>query len=653
VLTFRLHRYKRHLFLWLPLILLVCFGLKAVAQRGSADSQAIIGFLNQVVGWRRQVIASSQWSDQPGDIIFTADNETSANELSRLAFQYARAEAGLISPSTDKTGEDSVESSNFANLQKQTQDRIDAIQNEIKQVQSNAAKNAAQSQQRAAKLDELNSELALAQTRLNALKSFNGFIRQTTNQNKHGGGTLLEQIDNLARSVGISQSISRSSGPDATTQPGPPAPTASANNAVQANTATKQQASGIVGLIEESISLTRKLHNIAQLEKNTQALQSRLNQLRAPVRNDLVNTLNEAEKLQQAADSAVDPAILKQQAQQLDQATARFKLLSSATVPIGEGLFVLDNYLQHLQQWQAFVEQTRTTVLRRLAVQAIAVLIAIAVLLGVAEAWKRATFRYVRDVRRRSQFLLLRRVVMAIVITFVVAFALVTQSGSLATYVGLLTAGLAVALQNVILSVIAYFFLIGRYGLHAGDRVTIAGITGDVLEIGLVRLYLLELGGSANDMHPTGRSVVFSNSVILQPTTSVFKQMPGSDFIWHEVRLTLSPNNDFSRIEKHLLDAVREVFSSYKSSLRVHGLNSLDVGWSHPEPSSRLRFSDGGLEIVIRYPVLLSRAGEIDDKTTRTILHAIAAEPDVKLVPATAPNLQPSDGNVPRPVPAS
>src|SRR5439155_24001297 len=142
------------------------------------------------------------------------------------------------------------------------------------------------------------------------------------------------------------------------------------------------------------------------------------------------------------------------------------------------------------------------------------------------------TFRYVHDPRRRKQFLLLRRIAVGCAITAAVVIGLVNEFGSLATYAGLLTAGLAVALQNVISSIVAYFFLIGRYGLRVGDRVTISDVTGDVLEIGLVRLYLMEMTGVAADLQPTGRGVGFSNSVLFHPS-ALFRQMPGADYVWH------------------------------------------------------------------------------------------------------------------------
>src|SRR5260370_9826248 len=118
---------------------------------------------------------------------------------------------------------------------------------------------------------------------------------------------------------------------------------------------------------------------------------------------------------------------------------------------------------------------------------------------------------------------------------------------------GFAAAGIAVALQNVILSIAGYFFLIGRYGIKVGDRVSVAGVTGDVIEIGLVKLSLMELAGSGNDRQPTGRVVVFSNAIVFQPSGNFFKQLPGTNFIWNEVSLTLAPDCDYRLAEKRLL----------------------------------------------------------------------------------------------------
>src|SRR5439155_13646060 len=143
---------------------------------------------------------------------------------------------------------------------------------------------------------------------------------------------------------------------------------------------------------------------------------------------------------------------------------------------------------------------------------------------------------------------LVRRIVIGSIVMLIIIGGVVTEFGSLATFAGLITAGIAVALQTVILSGVAYFFFIGRFGVRVGDRVTISGISGDVIEVGLFRLYLMELSGTKPDLHPTGRVVVFSNSVLFQPS-AFYKQLPGSDYIWHEVAITLAPGSDYALAE--------------------------------------------------------------------------------------------------------
>lgn len=630
-------------------VCLSCLSLAwAAGQKPSGDGQQIVSFLNQTVEWHRQIITAASATDVPGELIFTANQQQNADQIALLAFQFARAEASLgiangqIATSADNPNTDIIK------LQIEAQAKIASIQQEIDQVQNSRVRTKADRDARDTKLQELQSELALAQARLDTLKSFSGFVRQTITNNS-GTKTFSEQVDQLARSAGLpvptttktrntasSDADGTDSKPTATQQ----TQQQQAQVATASAQAEKQQPSGIVGMIEQSVALGRKSHDLERLINTTESLQATMRRLRDPLVTELQETVKQGTAVEQAADSA-DISTLGQQAKQLDQYTARFKQLSAAVLPLGEQSVLLDAELRQLQQWQAFVRASNVQVLRRIGVQALVVLMAIAVLLGFAELWKRATFRYIHDIRRRAQFLLLRRIVLGLVITFIVAFALVTQAGSLATYAGFLTAGLAVALQNVILSVVAYFFLIGRYGIHVGDRVTINGVTGDVFDIGLVRLHVVEVSGEHGDQHATGRSVVFSNAVILQPATNLFKQLPGSDFAWHDVRFTLAPDSDVTRIEKQLLAAVQRIFDTYGSRLRLDTYSfGGHVRFEETKPTSRLRLADTGLELVIRYPVLLDNAAEIDDRIARTMLEAIAREPEVRLVPTTAPSLQ-------------
>src|SRR4029077_7757068 len=144
---------------------------------------------------------------------------------------------------------------------------------------------------------------------------------------------------------------------------------------------------------------------------------------------------------------------------------------------------------------------------KNLLLRLLTLALVLSIVFGIAALWRRAIFRYVRDTRRPYTMLLLRRIVLWVTIVLVIAFSFASELGSAATFAGLLTAGVAVALQNVILSVAGYFFLIGKFGVRVGDRVQIGGVTGEVVDIGLVRMHVMELGGIGRDVQPTGRVV--------------------------------------------------------------------------------------------------------------------------------------------------
>jgi small-conductance mechanosensitive channel len=264
----------------------------------------------------------------------------------------------------------------------------------------------------------------------------------------------------------------------------------------------------------------------------------------------------------------------------------------------------------------------------------------VALVLGASELWSRAIFKYARDTRRRWQLQWVRKVLVGCAIAAIVTFSLVSQLGSIATFAGLITAGVAVSLQNVIQSVVGYFFLIGKYGIRAGDRVMIGGVSGEVIDVGLVRIHLMEMGsGDA----PTGRVVAFSNSIVFQATAGLFKQIPGTSFGWHEITVTLPANVSFSSARERLMKAAEAGLADFKDEIaRQHTAIERAFGGlrgSGLQPVVQLEFTASGLEALVRYPVAPRQSLEIDERITRAILDdfdlAHAGAPAIRLKTAT------------------
>ena len=603
------------------------------------DSQPIISFLNQTIVWYHQLTSQQQLATEPSDVLFLNDNRQIADDILRLSFEFARAQAQTLTretqaatPSSENAG-NRYQSLNALALQADNQAK--SLQNEIdnlrRQLESAKPK---QRRELDAALTETQSELQLAQARRDILSSMLSFL---AGAGVAGGGTLQQQIDELARTVPAANA------PATTATTAKPEQSAKPQAAAAENTTRAAGLSSIYGLASDLIALHRKSLALKQAAATSVQLAQTSRQMMSPLVAQAKQLTAQGDQLSAQPDST-DPQVLTQQKKQVDALTAQFKQASAAILPLGKQQVLLDIYKRNLENWRTSVQTQYESELKSLILRLVILGIILGLIAGISEVWRKATFRYVHDTRRRYQILLLRRIAIWIIVGLVVAAAFSSELGTLATFAGLLTAGIAVALQNVILSVAGYFFLIGKYGVRVGDRVQIAGVTGDVIDIGLVRLHIMEVGGGGTDARATGRVVVFSNAVVFQPNSGLFKQIPGTNFVWHAITLTLAADSNYHLVEKRLMDAVNSVYAEYKESLEAQRRrmeqNLSGISVRPLEPESRLHLTQAGLEVVIRFPVDLGNPAQIDDDMTRALLDAIAREPRLRLVGTGTPNIQ-------------
>ena len=612
------------------------------AAASQPTGQQLVDYLNQSIDWYRHLAVEESSSTDPADLLFVNDDRQMANQILRLSFDFARPAAQLLTAQAAASSPQNAANSRLQNLTQvaaKTDQVVKDTQSEIDQLGQKLQTTTPRERPKLeATLDELRSELALAQARSEALHNILQFA--TSGSAGASGGNVLAQVQELQRTV-PEATLTNATAPaiDGQTKAGATAAPSSAAGPAQPR---REQPAGLLALVSDLFSLTRKVRAMDERTQETNALTQTAQSLRSPLVKQISALVQRGNELAQQADTS-EIAGLQQQKRELDALTAQFKQTSSLMLPLSKQGVLLDLYKSNLARWRGDVKAQYQMDLKNLGLRLLVLTLVLGTFFILAELWKRATFRYVHDFRRRYQFLLLRRILLWFVVAITIAFALATEIGSLATFAGLITAGIAVALQNVILAVAGYFFLIGRYGVRVGDRVQISGVTGDVLDIGLVRIHLMEMGGSGNYIQPTGRVVVFSNSIVFQPTASFYKQIPGTKFVWHNVSLTLAPESDIRLAESRLLGAVEKVFAEYKDQIEQEYRQmqtQLNVRTVPPKPVSRLRLAQGGLEVVIRYPVELDSAAEIDDRITRELLTALAQEPRLRLVGSGTPNIQ-------------
>jgi small-conductance mechanosensitive channel len=260
--------------------------------------------------------------------------------------------------------------------------------------------------------------------------------------------------------------------------------------------------------LDEAIALTDKL------------LQSSLH-----LQNPLDESLNEAFRSSDLLAGTITSdnlGALRQQEARLKVFAVETAKASPAIAALAKQRLLLALYRSHLVSWRASIANRYKDARKDLLIRVSILAVVIACLIGAAAASRRVTARHIRDSNSRRMILIALQVLFWLILVLIVLFAFEFNLTSLATFLGLVSAGIAVALQNVILSVAGYFLLIGKVRMRIGDRVQISGVTGEVVDIGLMQFQLQELDTSSEQ--PTGRIVSFSNSfVFVSPATGLFE----------------------------------------------------------------------------------------------------------------------------------
>ena len=118
-----------------------------------------------------------------------------------------------------------------------------------------------------------------------------------------------------------------------------------------------------------------------------------------------------------------------------------------------------------------------------------------------------------------------------------VATVFTDRLGGLTVAMGVTGAGIAFALQEVIVSVAGWLtVLFGRF-YRAGDRVQLGGIVGDIIDIGVLRTTVMECGEWVKGNNHTGRIVSIANGFVFKE--SVFNYSADFPFLWDEIRVSV------------------------------------------------------------------------------------------------------------------
>ena len=116
---------------------------------------------------------------------------------------------------------------------------------------------------------------------------------------------------------------------------------------------------------------------------------------------------------------------------------------------------------------------------------------------------------------------------------------------SLATYLGLLSAGIAIALKDIVASLAGWIFIIVHRPFVVGDRIQVGAHAGDVIDIRIFKFTLLEIGNWVDADQSTGRIIDIPNSYVLTDTLANYHK--GFRYIWNEIQVLITFESNWKK----------------------------------------------------------------------------------------------------------
>jgi hypothetical protein len=477
-----------------------------------SDAQ-VIGYLLQSMTWYRHLYTERQVASDPGDLVFLNDNQALESQIVKLSFEFAKADVALEKTGTSPhdapataAGPASADLAHFIELKnrndqvtQQTSANIGKLNEKIASARKADRKNLK------AALDDAQSRLELSQAVSQAVNDLIQFV-QTARTAQANTATLDLTIDDLAQSM-----------PEVSS-PATPFSRLPAQDA-DSRTSNSWRETGLLGLGAEVSALNRKLRVVDEKIRLTDNFLLSAKNIRTPMSGFITRVL------QKAATSNLQTSnlsLLREQKSQLDALTFEIKAFSPAIVALDKQKALLEEYESHLLPWRTAVASQYRQAWNKLAIRLLIVSLIVGLLLGMGEISRRLALRRIQDPNRRRVISMVHHLLTMVAIAVVALFSVASDLSSLATYFGLLTAGMAVALQNVILASLGYLVLMGKRGIRIGDRIQISGITGDVINMGMLQFQLREFDPQEERL--TGQVATFSNSLVfMSPAIGLLK----------------------------------------------------------------------------------------------------------------------------------
>ena len=220
-------------------------------------------------------------------------------------------------------------------------------------------------------------------------------------------------------------------------------------------------------------------------------------------------------------------------------------------------------------------------------------------------------------------------------ITVILAIMLLTKIWfgafeSFGTYLGLLSAGLAIALQDLLVNFAGWIFLLIRKPFSVGDRIEVNNIIGDVIDIRIFQFSVIEIGNWVDADQSTGRIIHIPNGTIFK--TAQANYTAGFEYIWNEIPVLVTFESDWKKAKEILSEAVNKhaVHLSKEAEKQIkEAAKKFLIFYNKLTPIVYTSVKDSGVMLTMRYICHVRKRRATDQAIWEEVLDQFAKHEDI------------------------
>lgn len=207
---------------------------------------------------------------------------------------------------------------------------------------------------------------------------------------------------------------------------------------------------------------------------------------------------------------------------------------------------------------------------------------------------------------------------------------------TLATYLGLVSAGLAIALRAPISNLFGWLFIVSRRPFEVGDRIEIGDVAGDVVDIRYFQFTVLEIRNWVEADQSTGRVLHIPNNKVFEETLANFNT--GISYLWNEIPVTITFESDWHKAKQILQEIGTERAGDLAEQARARvrkAARRYMISYGNLTPTVYTSVSPSGVTLTLRYLCEPQERRSTAERIWEDILDAFAQESDLQLAHPT------------------